>query len=356
MFEKTEEELHAELLGNINDSYQKTIGYPAWDFTRAFAKSLLGLFSGLETIYQKFNVDNLEGLELEKWVYQRKGLSRKQASCATTLLSVVGTCEINEGDLFETEGGVQFEATEAKTITDNGTVNIKCLTAGDIGNVGANSITLLPETISGVISVNNDSPATGGYEAETDASLRERYYEALQAPITSGNIYHYKMWAKEITGVGDASVYPLEFGNNTVEIIIIDSNKEPADTALVAEVQNHIDPNSEGKGEGQAPIGAYCTVNSATGVNINVSCEIVLMPNYTLEQATANITEAIETYLKSIALTENYVSYAKIGNAILDSDGVSDYSNLTVNASTSNIAINPKEVAVIGTMGITESA
>jgi uncharacterized phage protein gp47/JayE len=351
MYSKTVGEIQTEILNNIPDTYQKTVGFEMWDFSRACATVISGLSSDLDVVYGKNDVDNLSGDELEKWVFQRKGLTRKPATFATATLHIIGTFEIKAGDIFETAGGIQFKAIADTTSSP---VQVQCLIAGALGNVIADSITLMPVTIAGIISVTNPLAATGGYEAESDDSLRERYYEVCQAPPTSGNVYHYKIWSKEITGVGDAKVFPLAFGVNTVEIVIVDSNKEPASNDLVEQVQDYIDPDISGRGEGQAPIGAYCTVNPATAKNIDVSCKIKLDGTCTLEEATANINTAIVKYNASIAFKSDFVSFAHVGSYILSSAGVDDYSDLTINTGVSNIILADREVPVLNNLVVTE--
>ena len=49
-----------------------------------------------------------------------------------------------------------------------------------------------------------------------------------------------------------------------------------------------------------------------------------------------------------MAFKDNYISFAKVGNIIIDSTGVLDYSDLKINDGTSNILIEDDEVAVLG--------
>ena len=42
----------------------------------------------------------------------------------------------------------------------------------------------------------------------------------------------------------------------------------------------------------------------------------------------------------------------KIGQAILNTDGVTDYTNLTVNQSTNNVPITETQIAVLGVLKI----
>lgn len=346
--------IHSEMLGNISDTYQKTEGYPTYDLTRAFAIEALTLLTAAGLVEDKIDVDNLTGDELTRFVFQRKGVDRKTATYATCSLTVTGTGTITAGDLFESTGGIQFAATETKTITTSGTIAVQATTSGTMGNVGIGSITKIPVTIAGIASVTNATASVGGYEEETDKALRNRYYEALQKPATSGNIYHYEQWAKSVSGVGGAKVFPLWNGDNTVQVVIINSDKGVADSTLISAVQTYIDPNISGTGEGQAPIGAYCTVASATGIAIGVSVTIQLISGYVLANVKTAIESNITAYLQEIAFNQTYVSYGKIANAINDTEGVLDYSSLLVNGGTANVEIGEKEVAILGTVTVSE--
>lgn len=257
--------IHNTMLSNIDDAYQKTEGFPTYDITRGEAFALLELWKKAEEIERKQNVDNLTGDELTRVVFQRKGTQRKVATKSVCNLRIVdGNGTIHEGDLFESESGIQYESLENKDVVNNSIIKIRCTKAGAVGNVPKGSITQMPITIAGINAVINDDAAKGGEDEEADDDLRERYYEELREPATSGNDYHYKQWAKEVEGVGEANIIALWNGNNTVKVVIINSDRKAASTDLVKRVQNYIDPESKGIGEGQAPIGSHCTVVSAT--------------------------------------------------------------------------------------------
>jgi len=346
------DEIFKRLLDGISDQYDKTEGYLIYDMLKSVAIIMFGQAGRLDEIEALLDVDNLKGPLLEMFVKQRKGIIRNPATFAKGVLQVTGNGVVNAGDLFETDAGIQFEAVESKSITDVGMISIRAVKAGTTGNVPAQMIKQMPVTLPGITAVTNPEPTTDGYEAETDDSLRERYYIAVRTPPTSGNIYHYLQWAKEVTGVGAAKIFPLERGENTVEVVIIDQEKQPASESLVKKVQDHIDPGSEGLGNGEAPIGAKCYVISATGLPINVKASVSRSTGYTVEQVKANIEQSILNYLKSIAFMQNYVSYARVGEAILNSEGVEDYSDLLINDKAENPQIGTKEVAILGEMTI----
>lgn len=362
--DKTVEILHEELLSNISNSYAKNVGYPTYDITRSFSIQENKLYKALSLMIEKLDVDKLQGDELTKYVWQRKGIERKLATKAKGFVTVTGNGQVQFGDLFSTPTGIRFRAIENKTVVNTSDIKIEALEAGSLGVVGANSIIEIPVTIQGIISVSNNSATYDGYDEESDESLRERYYEALQIPATSGNKFHYIKWAKEVVGVGDCKVISLWNGNNTVKVVIIDSDKQPANTDLINRVQEYIDPkgiyneqtkswSTWGAGFGEAPIGAYCTVVSAISKPININVDVEEITNYKLEGVKANIEKNIIKYFKEIAFKQDFVSYAKIGAIILSTEGVKDYQTLTVNGGTSNITIANEEVATLGTVIVT---
>lgn len=348
MSNKSVESVHEELLANVDNRYQKTEGFPVWDILKAMAFGIYQLWLKVFDIEAKQNVDNLTGSELERFVYQRKGLSRKEATFAVGAITVTGEGFIGEGTIFSTAGGIEFESIEDVTVNGEAIVNVVCTEAGAIGNLPAMSICEMPVTIQGIVSGCNLEPTRDGYDAETDTSLRERYYEALREPVTSGNIYHYKKWAKEVSGVGDVKVFPLWQGDNTVQVVIIDDNSLVPEQELVDRVQEYIDPDGDGTGAGQAPVGAYCTVTAAEALNINVNVNLIITSVADIELVTSDIKVKIIDYLSSIAFVNDYVSIAKIGDLILQVDGVEDYDTLTVNGIANRIPIPEKSVAVLG--------
>ena len=362
---KTSEELTAEMLSEVPDKYQKTVGFFIWDLLRAISIVIIGLWETLAYIGGLDDLSKFTREDLVRFVRQRRGIIAREESYATGFLTVItgdgGT--VNAGDLFETPDGLQFEATETVNVSEGDKFNVKCLIAGPDGNVPPESITIISKTIQGIVKVSNLEAMTGGYDEESKESIIQRYEEDLQNPITSGNIYHYKKWAKEVTGVGEADVKPLWAGDNTVKVIIINAEKETADPTLVKSVQDYIDPyelqedgtkKGWGCGNGQAPMGAYCTVESATGLNLQLTFKAKLKTGTTKELAEQAVAESVLDYLHSIAFNddeEEYVSYAQLGSRILRSDGIADYTDLLVNGGTDNIPIlnsdTDREIAVL---------
>lgn len=340
------------MLSAMPENYQKTVGFPTYDLLAAASIPMEELAAQLQETAAKLDPAKLTGEELESYIKSRSGLTRNPPTYASGILQVTGNGTVNEGDLFESAGGIQFAAAATVEISGSGEVPIRCTTPGAAGNLPAGSVTMMPVQIAGIVSVSNSDTLTGGYDAETDQAYYDRYLLRLQTPPTSGNQYHYRLWALEVTGVGGVQIYSLGHGDNTVDVVLIDVDGQPADEELIGRVQAHIDPSSKGLGEGEAPIGAYCYVSGAEPKELDISMTVQTLPGAEQEAVTAAVKAAVAAYLKGIAFAQDYVSYARINAVVLEADGVQDVSGLTVNGATANVAIGERQVAVLGEVSI----
>lgn len=350
--------IQERMLSNIDDSYDKSEGSFFYDALKPVAIELENTDKKIDETKSKLSIENLSGDELAQTVKDRSGIEKKLATKATGYVTIIGSegAQITNGDLVASDT-LNFIVKETLAINETGEeqVLVECELEGSIGNVPVGAIRYFPITLAGITSVTNEQSFTNGYNDESDKDLLQRYYEKMQTPATSGNKYHYKNWAKEVAGVGDAKVFSLWNGDNTVKVVIIDADKQPASQWLVDEVQEYIDPGATGLGNGEAPIGAYCTVTSAIGKSIVVSFNATLATGYDAETAEQVVENALIEYYKSIAFKEDqttgepkHVSYAIIGATIIGTAAIVDYTNLTINDSTSNIIIGSDEVPVSG--------
>ena len=327
-------EILDKMLSAMPESYQKTIGFPTYDLLAAVSLRMEGTDTTIDEARQQLDPENLHDSALDRYIYPRSGLERKAATFAHGSLTVTGTGTVEQGTLFESGGGVQYYATETVAIEGEGTVPVTCTVDGTAGNLPAHSVTQMPVAVQGIASCDNPEPIGGGYAEESDSEYYARYLVVLRTPATSGNVYHYVQ------------------GANTVDVVIADNAGQPASPALVKSVQDYIDPDSEGAGRGQAPIGAQCFVTAATGKAITVSCTVTKSDTVTEDILTSGIKESGAAYLAGTVFTQDYVSYAQIGAAIMDTPGVIDYAGLKVSGGIVNIAIAERECPVLGEVTI----
>ena len=342
---ETVEQIHNRMLDNTADSFDKSNGSFIFDAERAGAIEMQLQQLRIDNALARMNITNLTGADLELAVRERTAITRREATKATTTVKITGTvgAKITKGAIVST-GEIDFVSLEEKAIPQGGsmTVQVEAVQAGSISNVGAQTIDMFPTTISGLVSVTNDQAVTNGYDAESDSELLTRYFDRLQNAGKSGNAAHYREWALEIAGVGDAKVFPTYDGPLTVQVVIIGQNAQPATPELVKQVKDHI--------SAEMPFGVKTLdVVSATTTPINLSMTLTLQQGAdeatVKESIKANITNK---YFKEIAFKSNEVSYAKIGAMIIDTVGVLDYQNLKVNNGTANIKITDKNIPIMG--------
>ena len=341
-----QEQILSRLLSEISDEFDKSVGSFFYDIDKPVSEELAKISDRVEEILKNGFALTATGTYLDSKVAEQ-GIERKPATNSIVSVTVTGMpgSSISVGDKVASDTLV-FTISEGTIIdeTETATVTAICDTPGKAGNVPIGAINRFPVTLSGLVSVTNTVPATDGFDEESDDELRKRYFEKVSLPATSGSKYHYIMWAKEISGVGDAKCLPLWNGNGTVKVIIINSDKSTASEELISEVAQHIEDNR--------PIGAEVTVESAVPLVIDVSVSLVLNNGDDMETAKKNISETITAYLQKNAFSGTYISYARIGGCILNSEGVADYSDLLLNNETENIAIGETEVPVLGVVTV----
>lgn len=343
----TVEEIKADIISRLDVSELDTReGSFINDMISAAAYKIWVTFQSLDAVVPIAYVDETSGAYIDKRCSEY-GITRKTGTKATATLTITGTdgTVIPAGKVFVTSDGYQFETDEAATIA-SGTAAVTA-TAAEVGedyNVGAGEITLQLKNLSGITAVTNAAAATGGADAETDAALVARLYDFLQNTATSGNAAHYKQWALSVEGVGAAKVTPLADGPGTVGVLIVGNDNGPVDSTIVENCAAYIEANR--------PIGATVTVESATGLEIDVAATITIDSTTTKAAVQAALSAALDEYLQSIAFDKYTLVYNRIAYMLLDIAGVVDYSVLTINGGTVNIAIAAGEVPVIGTVVI----
>lgn len=343
----TPELIKADILGRLSVSDLDTReGSFVNDMVSAVSHEVWKTYQSLDAIVPIAYVDETSGEYIDKRCAEY-GITRKAGTKATVSLSASGTdgTVIPAGKVFISTDGFQF-LTDVSAMIANGSATIAA-TAANIGaafNVSAGTITGQIKNLTGITAVTNPSAASGGSNAETDAALVGRLYSFLQNPATSGNVAHYQQWALAVDGVGAAKVTPTWNGAGTVKILIVGNDKEPVDNTIVSNCAANIEANR--------PIGATVTVISATGLPVNVSASITIDSSTTKAAVQAAFAAALEAYLKAISFNKYTLIYNRVANMLMDIDGVTDFSSLTVNGGTSNIVIGADEVPTIGTVVI----
>lgn len=338
---QTEDAIHERILDEITDDLDKRQGSVSWDMTRPTALEIAQAYTQLDLVLTfgflgEDTPSNLIDLRVaEQGLYRRPSVK----STGNALFVGVEGLLIPSGTRLATDDTtpIYFITTESRSVKDGSVqINVEAEQGGISGNVGVGRITTVLGNLAGVVSVVNTEALEGGTNTESDASLTARYVEKLRNPITSGNVHHYKLWATEVPGVGDAKVFPIWNGPGTVKVVIVDSLMRPATGDLVTNTSEYI--------EDKRPVGARVTVVSAKGKAVTIDAKITVANGVMLQNVRETFVTTIEKYLQSITFKQNYISTARIGALLLETEGVLDYSNLTVNGIGGNINLETDEV------------
>lgn len=206
----TPESIETAILSKITEfdtregSFARTLVAPA-------AYELWKYYTALEGVPDMLFVSDQSGSYIDKKAADF-GITRKPGAKATAAASFSGTAGtiLPAGKVFLTEDGLEYLLDEQVTLSTagDGTGTLTASAAGAEYNVAAGTVKLQQSPAAGLTSFAVGA-ASGGVDPETDAQLVERYYDYLRKPATSGNAYQYEQWAKSVTGVGKAKVFPL---------------------------------------------------------------------------------------------------------------------------------------------------
>lgn len=211
----------------------------------------------------------------------------------------------------------------------------------------------------------------GEDEEETEA-YRYRLQIHVKNPPINGNVMQYNEWLDDYSGIGKYKVVPCWNGQNTVKLVILNSENKSADEEFIKEVQEYFDPptspinddttdetypQGRGMGNGQALIGAIVTVSTTTEVPVKINCQLKLKDGYT---SPVGVEEALQSYFDKNALNKTTVGYMPISAEIYNAESVEDVLSLTITVNGTvmdteatpfidSVSLGDNEIAVLDT-------
>lgn len=357
MFEDTTVEgIKSRILARLTTSLQTREGSFTNDVISGVAVELHDCYHQWDSLLPRFYIDETSGEYIDKQA-ATVGITRKPgtaASCAVTFTGSNGA-RVPAGAVFYTETGLSFFL-DADAVIADGTAS-GTLTASGVGdayNIGPGEIVSTLRNYSGITGYANTA-ASGGTDPETDEAMVARYYERMRRSPTSGNPYHYQMWATAVPGVGAARVISKWNGPGTVKVLLAGPEMEPVADGVVTSCADYI--------ETQRPVGPAVAVVSATAKNIAVAAAVTLDGTTDVSAVKTAFTSAVSAYLRELAAdafganidlqmetldSRSYiVLYNRIAYLLLSTPGVIDYTSLTVGGGTANIVVGATELPVL---------
>lgn len=344
MFEMDEKDILSEMIGNVpKDIDTRKDSSLVYNALAPVAQEVAKIRSDMDRFLSYSFISKDMPEEYLDYRSAEYGLTRKQATYAIKL----GTFTDIDGKPMDIPLNSRFSIDkiiyEAIEKVEKGKYKMQCETIGTLGNYLVGD--LLPiEYIEDLSIAKLSEILTPGVDTEDNKEFFNRLMLKIKTPATSGNKYHYLNWALAVDGVGAAKVFPLWNGNGTVKIVIADSNKKAVSSELIKKTYDYI--------EGLRPIGATVTVTSAIEKALNISANIKIVNGLNLGNVKTEFNKLLTEYLESIAFNTTYISIAKIGNILLNTTGIIDYTNLEVNELKSNITLENEEIAVSGIVSL----
>ena len=342
--QETYQVIRQRMLDNMSNDIDKREGSFVSNMVSPVGTEFAKYYMELDNILSIMFLEDATNEFLDKKVYDF-GIERKQGTFSKGYIKIIGEngTHIPQYSEVLSQGGLMF-FTMSDVWIDEGVaiVEVEASNIGDEYNLMPNSIDKFNKEIYGVTSVTNEEEFIEGTNSETDEELRERFFEIIRRPATSGNIYHYEQWAKEVDGINQARVKPLWNGNGTVKVIVSNDNNI-VDAEIVQKCQEHIN--------NVRPIGADVTVVTPVALDITITANIYIESGYDSSTAKLKFEENLRKYLSSCVDT---VIYTRVASCLGSVEGIKDYTNLKLNGGTFNISFDDEKMPKIKSISLSE--
>ena len=228
---------------------------------------------------------------------------------------------------------------------------MECETFGEIGNKSfgeLNSIDFFNKDLEGEL-VELLIPAE---DEESDESLKQRYNNSFKSEAYNWNKQDYKEKTKAIGGGGGCIVKSVWNGGGTVKLLIVDSEYNKATSTLTEKIENILDPEPKGEGNGMVPVGHTVTVVTPDTATLQIRVKITFQAGYDWNNKKALITKALQDYFlelrKSWEDGNLVVRVSQIENRILNIEGVLDVADTSINGVADNYTLQNDQLPILG--------
>jgi len=285
---------------------------------------------------------------------------------------------VPEGTIVQTDSidPIKFETTDSGTIPEGGrsvTLPVEAVEGGPEANLGANTLTVMPDPPVGVEDATNPNETNGGAARENDEELRKRAKNELaqgsraSAPALLNQV-------KLVDGVRSATIFVNDSStdntgsgglpDHSFELVISGGDKQELAQAIL-DTKAAGDTSYSGvhgnavSATADLPNGDTMNIDFSrpTETQIYVSADVTKADDFPGKDA---LRDSIVDYIGGIRTSGNEtaglgtgedVLYGEVEYAIRDVDGVYDVQNLVVDTSSSgtnqsNISIADSEVAI----------
>lgn len=310
--------------------------------SRVHAGATYGLYGYLDWIARQILPDTADEETLLRMALLRLRQQRLPAVSASGMVRCTGASGalVPVGTLLQSSDGRRYRVTGDATLAAGvADVGVEAVEPGQLGNLDSGAELALVSPIAGVADACtvNAPGITGGTDAESIESLRQRVIRSYRVIPHGGSADDYVTWALEVPGVTRAWCLPGYMGPGTVGVFFVrDNDASPIpDASEIATVQAHIDT--------QRPVAAELYVMAPAQVVLNF--EIHVVPD------SMPVRAAVEASLRELLASESApgatLLRTHISAAISNSTGERDH---TLISPAADVAVADNELLTFGSI------
>lgn len=305
------------------------------------------LWFRIDTMYQGLFAATAHEIDLDLRALEL-GISRRAAKKSTGYVRFYGTpsTQIPEDTICSTDTDiepiVEFLTTVAKTIPAAGYIDVpvQAKEAGESGNVEAEKVIYLPQSIGGVTQIKNLYAIAGGAEQEDDELLRKRIVLRWYGTSFGGCEESFRSWALKVEGVAEAQAKACWQGPGTVKVYIWSKDETgkliPGSSDLIEDVQEYIDERK--------PICTSVIVAQPTGVLVDVFVHLTIASGYVFTTVHGNLRNAIISFFNDLDVGDDLIK-SQLLAALMAVAGVED---AKIGNPKNNVACSGSETIMLG--------
>lgn len=229
-------------------------------------------------------------------------------------------------------------------------VPAQAITAGAAGNVVTGAIGLLLTSVSGVDTVTNPGPATGGADSQTDTQVRAGFQQFILS-LASGTL---AAIGNAIESVQAGLAYNVQENANPdgsprlgyLTITVDDGTGSPPNS-LLASIYTAVNlVRAAGVAYGVFP---------PTTIVANVAMTITAASGYTPATLVSAVSAAVSTYLAGLTLGTS-LPFTKLSQIAYDtSPGVANVTGVSLNSGTADLNITGSQKIIPGTVSVSHT-
>lgn len=338
---------------------------PLLKLLQIYALELHNLWQQLEAVYYSAYLHTASGDSLDD-VVALLGFRREPARRATGTVTFSRSTPadrdvvIPKGTRVATsDGSVVFRTTGAVTLAAGETsvdAPVEAEEPGAKGNVAANTITKLIDPVTGIESVNNTEPTSGGRDKETDAALRLRVWRQL-AGAGRGTLAAIKASVAKVEGVRAVKVEENDTMNDgtasgglppkSFRVTVHGGDDDAVAQAIFDAKPAGIRAYGDVVGTAYDQDGNAYTIHFARPTVVPIYVDVSITSDGSAI-STQDVKDAVKAYVNGLGIGDDVI-YAKVVAAVMNIPGVVDatvYIDTTSPpAGQNNIAIGDAEVA-----------